>query len=208
MICNPQGCCINLNRYSFINHYKMNTKNIYNLPTRKKDIKYVIKDSPAHKIYNTDGKRYDATKAIDLTVKEDTELYSMLEGEVIFTFDGVNKTWNKESEPPKEFMKKKEWDGNYIVIKHPNKELTLYSHLKLNGIKVKKGDRVKAKQFIGDSGNTGWSMGPHVHIMPHDFPEENNGGYRSLEPTWKKGIKEFLDKKTISYKDVPKEFLK
>lgn len=186
----------------------MKTKNIYNLPAKKQDIIYVVKDSPAHKVYKKGKKVYDETKAIDFTVKENTKLHSALEGKVIITFNKVSKTWNKESEPPKEFMPEEEWDGNYVVIQHPNEEFTIYSHLKLNGIEVKEGDNVKTGQFIGYSGNAGWSMGPHVHWMPHDFPEENNGGYRSLEPRWKKGIKEFIDKKIISYKDLPKEYLK
>lgn len=199
---------MDLNTLFIINYYKMKTINIYNIPVKKEEIHYVIKDSPAHKIYNSNGRIDDLTEAIDFTVNENTKVHSVLEGKVVFTFEGVNKTWNKNSEPSEECMKPEEWDGNYVVIEHPNSELSVYSHLKLNGIKVKKGDKVKTGQFIGYSGNTGWSTGPHLHLMLHNFPEENNGGYRSLEPIWKEGIKEFLDKKTISYKDLPKEYLR
>lgn len=56
--------------------------------------------------------------------------------------------------------------GNVVKILHDtynNKRLeTLYAHLKT--ILVKNGERVKAGQIIGYSGNTGNSTGPHLHF--------------------------------------------
>lgn len=56
--------------------------------------------------------------------------------------------------------------GNVVKILHDtynNKRLeTLYAHLKT--ILVKSGERVKAGQIIGYSGNTGNSTGPHLHF--------------------------------------------
>ena len=52
--------------------------------------------------------------------------------------------------------------GNYIVINHSNGYKTLYSHLSL--ILVNEGDTVKQGQKIGESGNTGFSTGPHLHF--------------------------------------------
>ncbi len=52
--------------------------------------------------------------------------------------------------------------GYYIVIDHGGGVSTLYAHLSKLG--VKKGAEVKAGQYIGDSGNTGWSEGPHLHL--------------------------------------------
>lgn len=51
--------------------------------------------------------------------------------------------------------------GKYILIKSGNVE-TLYAHL--NHIAVKPGQKVNAEQFIGKSGTTGNSLGPHLHI--------------------------------------------
>ncbi len=52
--------------------------------------------------------------------------------------------------------------GYYIVIDHGGGVSTLYAHLSTLG--VKKGDTVSTGQYIGVSGNTGWSEGPHLHL--------------------------------------------
>lgn len=53
--------------------------------------------------------------------------------------------------------------GNYVTIDHGNGYTTVYYHLKLDSIKVKKGDRVIAGQEIGLMGNTGHSISKHLH---------------------------------------------
>lgn len=55
----------------------------------------------------------------------------------------------------------KSW-GNYVKIKHSSKVYTLYGHLK-NGLKVKKGQKVKQGDLLGYMGNTGNSGGNHLH---------------------------------------------
>lgn len=52
--------------------------------------------------------------------------------------------------------------GYYIVIDHGGGVSTLYAHLSKLG--VKKGATVKGGEYIGVSGNTGWSSGPHLHL--------------------------------------------
>ena len=55
-------------------------------------------------------------------------------------------------------------DANYILIYHEDGTFGNYVHLKQNGSLVKAGDRVKAGDPIGYSGNTGVSSGPHLHF--------------------------------------------
>ena len=55
----------------------------------------------------------------------------------------------------------KSW-GNYVKIKHSKTIYTLYAHLK-DGIKVKKGQKVKQGQLLGYMGNTGKAAGNHLH---------------------------------------------
>jgi TP901 family phage tail tape measure protein len=50
--------------------------------------------------------------------------------------------------------------GKYVTIKHADGTESLYAHLNSHG----KGGSVSAGDFIGDSGNTGNSTGPHLHF--------------------------------------------
>lgn len=52
--------------------------------------------------------------------------------------------------------------GKWVLIKHPNGLSTIYGHLSL--VNVKPGDPVVTGQLIGYSGNTGYSVGPHLHL--------------------------------------------
>lgn len=52
--------------------------------------------------------------------------------------------------------------GNYVMIQHNNKDVTLYAHLEY--VLVKVGDNVKAGQIIGKMGDTGNSHGGHLHL--------------------------------------------
>jgi murein DD-endopeptidase MepM/ murein hydrolase activator NlpD len=52
--------------------------------------------------------------------------------------------------------------GNLVVINHGNGYETYYAHL--SGIGVQPGQVVNQGQYIGASGNTGRSSGPHLHV--------------------------------------------
>lgn len=52
--------------------------------------------------------------------------------------------------------------GNVIMIKHSDGHWSNYQHLSKVG--VKKGDNVVVGDVIGESGNTGYSFGPHLHF--------------------------------------------
>ena len=51
--------------------------------------------------------------------------------------------------------------GHHVVIDHGFSYETLYAHL--SDIKIKEGDEVKRGEIIGLVGNTGKSVGPHLH---------------------------------------------
>lgn len=70
--------------------------------------------------------------------------------------------------------------GNHIVIYHEDGTLAYYFHLSKDGSQVEVGEQVKQGQFIGLSGNTGWSTAPHLHFI---IKYTTKSGYSSV-PTW------------------------
>jgi murein DD-endopeptidase MepM/ murein hydrolase activator NlpD len=62
--------------------------------------------------------------------------------------------------------------GNHVRITHGYGYLTLYGHM--SKIKVRSGQRVKRGDVIGYVGNTGKSVGPHLHYEVHKNNEAVN----------------------------------
>jgi len=52
--------------------------------------------------------------------------------------------------------------GRYIILAHPDGYKSLYAHLSV--ISVKQGDKVIRGNKIGEVGNTGKSLTPHLHF--------------------------------------------
>ena len=63
--------------------------------------------------------------------------------------------------------------ANLVRILHDDGTFAVYAHLNWNAIRVRPGQRVKAGQYIADSGDTGFSSGPHLH-----FAVQRNMGMR------------------------------
>jgi murein DD-endopeptidase MepM/ murein hydrolase activator NlpD len=54
--------------------------------------------------------------------------------------------------------------ANVVRILHDDGTYAVYAHLNTNTIRVRPGDRVERGDYIADSGNTGYSSGPHLHF--------------------------------------------
>ena len=66
--------------------------------------------------------------------------------------------------------------GIYVSISHSDPGVKRTSYLHLSQPLVSKGDKVKAGQVVGLSGNTGKSTGPHLHFTAFK-PGESKGSF-------------------------------
>jgi len=125
------------------------TKNKYIVPVKKQDIKLVISDPNAHNDF--------LQHAIDFLLPEGTEIIAACDGKVIDVKTDSNEGGLEKKYQGNKFL-------NYITIEHENEELSQYAHLRLEGACVKVGQKVKAGDLIGYSGNTGFTSAPHLHF--------------------------------------------
>jgi murein DD-endopeptidase MepM/ murein hydrolase activator NlpD len=54
--------------------------------------------------------------------------------------------------------------ANLIEILHDDGTIAVYGHLHWDSIRVRIGQHVALGEYIADSGNTGFSSGPHLHF--------------------------------------------
>ena len=54
--------------------------------------------------------------------------------------------------------------ANLVRILHDDGTMAVYAHLAWNSIRVRPGQRVSRGEYLADSGNTGFSSGPHLHF--------------------------------------------
>jgi murein DD-endopeptidase MepM/ murein hydrolase activator NlpD len=145
------------------------TKNLYSYPVELDRKTKTANDSPAHV-----GR---LKHSIDFIVPENTPLKA--------AFDGVVVDLKQDSDVG---GLEKEYDaqGNFIEIRHANREYSIYEHIRKNGSVVKIGDKVKIGQVIGYSGKTGWiaHLGAHLHFDVHKYTGKGREDYETLEIRW------------------------
>jgi murein DD-endopeptidase MepM/ murein hydrolase activator NlpD len=79
--------------------------------------------------------------------------------------------------------------GNHIGILHDDGTIGYYWHLKQNGSLVNVFDTVKTGQVIGLSGNTGFSLFPHLHFEVRRYNAYGNFEQLRTRFQTKKGIR-------------------
>lgn len=94
-------------------------------------------------------------KALDFEMKIGDKIYAARGGKII----NINTKSDKNCE---EISCAKY--NNEIVILHSDGTFAEYLHLMKDGENVQIGEEVKQGQYIGRSGNTGFTKGPHLHF--------------------------------------------
>lgn len=64
----------------------------------------------------------------------------------------------------------RDFRGNFVIIRHAEKEYSFLAHLKCGSVRVNVGEQVAQGQVIGLCGNSGHSTEPHLHIHLQDHP--------------------------------------
>jgi murein DD-endopeptidase MepM/ murein hydrolase activator NlpD len=107
---------------------------------------------PSYRYASTENGKRDPHTGVEFVNKFGTLVYAAGEGTVIFA--------GPDSKPV--YMPWPNYYGNLIVIAHTNGLYTLYAHL--SKITVEQGQTVAAGEQIGEVGQSGVAIGPHLHF--------------------------------------------
>lgn len=123
---------------------------------------YVVSQAPPDSVtHDDDGSR----NAIDIALPEGTAVHAAREGLVINVahrfFRGGTAQETRD-------------EANFVQILHDDGTTAVYAHLQMNTVRVRPGQRVERGEYVANSGNTGYSSGPHLH-----FVVLRNAGMRS-----------------------------
>ncbi|WP_313808050.1 M23 family metallopeptidase [Flavobacterium sp.] len=172
--------------YNYLLNYGEHNNDMYD-----KDYIYDLPFNTSNTFKVTQG--YNGTfshqneNSLDFKMPTGTEIMAIREGVVIKVIAKNNISCEK-----KECSKY----NNLILIYHPDGTFAEYGHIKLNGSKVKVGDKVSKGQLIGYSGNVGWSTKPHLHLVIFNQKIENRETLKTKFKTSDGSLTEYLVEET------------
>jgi len=164
-------------KYSWVignKNVQHNNKYLYRLPYKKGITKVVTQGFGGAFSHKGDSKY-----AVDFNLKKGDKIFASRSGIVVMA-----KSDGKKGGVLKKFYK----DANFITIRHDDGTLGKYNHLAYDGVKVKIGQRVKRGEFIGISGNTGYTNGAHLHFIVFKPKDEKSRESIPIKFISKEGI--------------------
>jgi murein DD-endopeptidase MepM/ murein hydrolase activator NlpD len=100
--------------------------------------------------------------AVDVAMPVGTQIFAAREGTVI----EIAAKFFEGGADPRNVTR-----ANLVRILHPDGTMAMYAHLQWDSIRVRPGQIVRRGEYIANSGNTGFTTGPHLH-----FAVQKNGG--------------------------------
>lgn len=97
----------------------------------------------------------DSRYAVDISMPIGTGIYAA-RGGTVFEVASTNFRGGLDPEDASA--------ANLVHILHDDGTYAVYAHLNWNSIRVRPGDAVSRGEYIADSGNTGFTSGPHLHF--------------------------------------------
>ena len=131
---------------------KHNPERHYRVPFAVASDYRVTQAFPLGVTHNTVDSRY----AVDIEMPIGTDIHAA-RGGVVFEVASTN--FRGGLDPERDAAA-----ANIVRILHDDGTHAVYAHLNWNSIRVQPGDVVERGQYIADSGNTGFSSGPHLHF--------------------------------------------
>ena len=132
----------------------------YRLPYALSTSVRVSQAYPVIKTHSDPASQY----AIDFVMPIGTDVFAARDGVVIeVASDFFEAGTDYEVDGPR---------ANVVRVLHDDGTMALYVHLNWNTIRVVPGQHVRRGEYLADSGNTGFTTGPHLHFVV----QRNEGG--------------------------------
>ena len=132
----------------------------YRLPYALSSSIRVSQTYPVVRTHNDPQNQY----AVDFVMPIGTDVFAARDGVVIeVASDFFEGGTDIEVDGPR---------ANIVRVLHDDGTMALYVHLNWNTIRVVPGQRVRRGEYLADSGNTGFTTGPHLHFVV----QRNEGG--------------------------------